>query len=116
MNAASSVVALLGLSLAALTSADELRRNPFVHPKFETVAPAPARGTAAPDEEPLRVSAILLSGAKSLVSMNGNVLGIGEEHAGYVLTSVAEESAVFMHRGKAITIPLFDGRSEINGE
>jgi hypothetical protein len=116
MSAARYTAALVCLSVSAPLLADELRRNPFVHPKFELEVAAPNRGTAVPDEEPIRVSAILLADEKSLVSINGVVLGIGEGHEGYVLKSVAEESAVFVHRGKAITIPLFSDRRDINGE
>lgn len=106
----------LASSVMAQTPESELRRNPFVHPKFETEAFVAAPGETPAPAEPMRVSAILLADEQSLVSINGVVLGIGEEHDGYVLREVHDDSAVFAYRGRAVTLPLFDERSEDNGE
>ena len=106
----------LASSAMAQTPDSELRRNPFVHPKFETEAFVATPGETPVREEPIRVSAILLADEQSLVSVDGVVLGIGEEHEGYVLREVQDESAVFSHRGEVVTVPLFDDRSEEDGE
>ena len=104
-------------AVMAQTPDNELRRNPFVHPKFETEAfVAASSGETRAPEEPMRVSAILLAEEQSLVSVNGVVLGIGEEHDGYVLREVHDDSAVFSYRGESVTLPLFDERSEDDGE
>lgn len=108
-------VVCLASSAIAQTSENESRRNPFVHPKFDTEAFVASPGETLVREEPIRVTAILLAGERSLVSVDGVVLGIGEEHEGYVLREVHDESAIFSHRGKSVTVTLFDERSADNG-
>ena len=94
---------------------DEVRRNPFEHPVFSE-APADsgtASGRAA--TETLLVSAILVAGNQSLVSVNGRIVGIGEEAMGYVLRSVAEEVAVFTRGEESVTISLFEQEADDDG-
>ena len=97
------------LALAPLCGdADELTRNPFNHPEFDEPAPA-GGGRADPvAREPLAVSAILVAGDASLVSIGGAIIGIGEEAGGYVLESVGEEFAVFRRGDETLTISLYE--------
>lgn len=87
-------------------SADEARRNPFAHAVDDTPDSDP--GSEHLHEEELSVTAILVAGRKSLVNVNGNLIGLGEQKHGYWLLRVAEDSATFLHDGKMITVPLFD--------
>ena len=98
------VLAMLG---GAHVAADELRRNPFNHPEFETEAPRSVDrpGVAA---DPLVVSAILAAGDASLVNVDGSIIGIGDEVSGHVLESVGEETAVFRRGGEIVTVSVFE--------
>ncbi len=97
------------LALAPLIAvADELTRNPFNHPAFDVPGPTGGSRTDPAAREPLVVSAILVAGDASLVSVGGTIIGIGEQAAGYVLESVAEEFAVFRRDDETVTISLYE--------
>lgn len=102
-----AVLLLVGTVLRV--SADEQRRNPFAH-EFDGPPAEAADVDEHLHEEELEVTAILVAGDRSLVTINGNVIGVGEESFGYRLMSVAEESATFLHEGAAVTISLFEER------
>lgn len=93
---------------------DELRRNPFEHPNFDAEIPQAGSRPGIVSDEDLRVSAILIAGERSLVNINGTILGLGEEQNGYVLQAVEEEEAVFSREGRTITISLFEQRIDAN--
>ncbi len=115
MTRLSLLLAVLILTAAGSCPGDELRRNPFDHPNLDIPAPAADVRNGVVSDETLRVSAILLAGAESLVSVNGTILGIGEERDGYVLRAVEEEIAVFSRDGKTIAISLFEQPTDDDG-
>lgn len=121
MSRFSAVAFLAGASLAYSSAclgdgAAKLRRNPFEHPNLDAQAADRGPTGARLDDGSLRVRAILVAGDRSLVNVNGTILGIGEEHFGYVLRSVAEEAAVFSRDGESITISLFEQRTDEDGD
>ena len=105
MMRVATVTALLCCSLA---HANDERRNPFAHSLEENVAAGPTAEENV-DAVELRLSAILVAGAASLVTLNGSVIGLGEEAHGYTLVSVTEESAALLRNGELIQLALFDG-------
>ena len=115
MNALSLMLALLMLPAASISLGDELRRNPFDHPKLDAPASEITARSGVVADETLRVSAILVAGDRSLVSLNGAILGIGEESFGYVLRKVDEEIAIFTRDGETITISLFEQGDDDDG-
>lgn len=93
------------LALATTAWADE-RRNPFAH-SLSVAAPDSPAADDTLDDEDVQVNAILVAGGKSLVSVNGSVIGVGEETLGYRLLAVGEDSATFERRGSVVTLSLF---------
>ena len=117
-----SAVAFVAVSFLACSSVchgdgvEDLRRNPFEHPKLDAEAPNQRPTDGRLDDGTLRVRAIVVAGERSLVSVNGTILGIGEERFGYVLRSVEEEAAVFSRDGETLTISLFEQRTDEDGD
>ena len=105
MMRVATVTALLCCSLA---HANDERRNPFAHTLQDDIGSSPALEGSV-DEVELKLSAILVAGAASLVTLNGSVIGLGEEAHGYTLVSVTEESAALLRNGERIELSLFDG-------
>ena len=82
----------------------EPRVNPFSRPA-DARSPA-ALVASAPDR--LEVRGILWAGRKSLVNVNGTIIGLGEEAFGYVLADVEEESATLVKDDEAVTLSVID--------
>ena len=91
----------------AAVAADTERRNPFRQPAFLSEAALTAAATGNPTDGSLLISAILVAGNDSLVSVSGTVIGIGEEVRGYTLKSVDEETAIFARGNETLTVSLF---------
>lgn len=104
MKRVAIVITLLCLPLA---HANDERRNPFAHTLEEDADSGPAAVASAEAVEP-KLSAILVAGDASLVTLNGNVIGLGEEALGYTLVSVTEESAALLQNDEVIHLQLFD--------
>lgn len=102
------IFAALAVFACAAVFADTERRNPFAHTLDATTNANPSATPDDLDEEELVVSAILVAGGKSLVNINGSVIGVGEESFGYRLVEVSEESATFAHNDTTVTVSLFD--------
>lgn len=95
------------LHLYSTGDADTLRRDPFKVPDEFSTAPAPAGVvTLASGGEP-EILGILVADGKSLVNLNGTIIGLGEEADGYLLVEVDEEHAVFQHEDEFITLSLY---------
>lgn len=102
------VVTAAALLCLPLAHANDERRNPFAHTLTEQ-AESNASVAEGADADELRLSAILVAGDASLVTLNGNVIGLGEEALGYELINVTEESAAFLRGDKVVHLLLFDG-------
>lgn len=110
MTRAIAIAALFSLSLA---HANDERRNPFAHTLQESVGSDITVEENVAVEE-LRLTAILVAGDASLVTLNGNVIGLGEEALGHTLISVTEESAAFLRNGDVVRLSLFDSNEPRN--
>lgn len=105
-----AVTAAFLCSVAAPAVGDDARRNPFAHTVDDTPELAAPAGQL--DEEELQVTAILVAGEKSLVNVNGSLIGVGEQQFGYRLLRVGEESATFVRDGETVIVSLFDRQEE----
>ena len=93
--------------------ADALRHDPFARPIFSRPTPPGAQphdraGTARLPEAAWKpeLAAVMLAGPRSVVSIDGRVLRIGDEIDGHRLVEVHEQTAVFVRNGKKVTLSL----------
>ena len=110
-SAYSFALALLPLALPVRAGEPALHIDPFARPVLERPAPppAPAAKPAAPPPAPWAptLRATVVAGRHSLVDVDGVVVGIGQEIAGYRLVQVGERRAVFEKHGtrRVLEIP-----------
>ena len=97
----------------AQAQADGLKHDPFVRPVLAPrpalAAPVPGNAVNAPVPEPAwkpELRAIMAAGPKSIVSVEGVLVRIGEQINGYRLVEVHEETAVFVNNKKRVTLSL----------
>ena len=83
--------------------------NPFARPETES-KPAPSGDIVASARPELY--GVIVAGPRSIANLNGTLLAIGEELAGYELATVSEESATFIHDGDLVTLELIDPDAE----
>ncbi len=96
--------------------ADALKHDPFTRPTFLKAPPprgAPPRegaavGTAALPEPVWgpALAAVMLAGPKSVVSIDGTIVRMGDEIDGHRLVEVQEQTAIFVKNGKKVTLSL----------
>ncbi len=78
--------------------------NPFARP-YAAAEATTRTETLTPAERPT-LRGVIVAGADSIANLNGTLLAIGEEEAGYRLESVAEDRATFRFRDKPVTLLL----------
>ena len=92
--------------------ADDRRRSDPARPSEVSQAAAAAAPAAAAAVEPLPVlRALLRSGSRPMVNVDGTLLEIGDEIHGMRLVGIGEYSAVFMKKRKLVELAL--GRAPI---
>ena len=87
-----------------LLMAEELTHDPFTRPALTALA------TPSVDEKVIpavvevpwmpALSAVMLAGAQSLITIDGEVMKLGEKKEGYQLVEIHEREAVFVKSGK----------------
>ena len=78
--------------------------NPFSRP-----ARAEATNVSSAQVEVLErpvLRGVIAAGRDSIANLSGALLAIGEEDGGYLLESVTETSATFLHEGKRVVFSL----------
>ena len=96
--------------------ADALKHDPFARPALLKATPPPGAqsgdnvgvGKGALPEAAWKpeLAAVMVAGPKSLVSIDGAIVRIGEEINGHRLVEVHEQTAVFVKNGKKVTLSL----------
>ena len=94
--------------------ADALKHDPFARPVFRKAPPPGAQpgvagvGTSALPEPSWKpeLAAVMLAGPKSVVSIDGTLVRIGDEINGHRLVEVHERTAVFVKNRKRVTLSL----------
>ncbi|MCU7931409.1 MAG: hypothetical protein KZQ90_11460 [Candidatus Thiodiazotropha sp. (ex Codakia rugifera)] len=91
-----------------------LQNNPFAKP---SILEAPKRATKkespVKEEEPLEVTAILISESMPMVIADGEIVGVGEHVSGYSLIAVKEDCAIFTKKGQTYKFLLVDSGVEV---
>lgn len=103
------------LALAAMVShfvqADDhsLRHDPFARPALAALAGGNARSPVAeatpPPWSPC-LTAVMIAGRDSLVTVDGVIVRLGEEIDGHKLTEVRDREAVFQKGSKRIVLEI----------
>ena len=98
---------VLGLALlAALAAADGLR-DPFQRPARARAA-AVAASAAPARPAPRRLQGVVL-GARSLARIDGRLVAVGEQVAGYTLREVGPGRAVLARGGRRLVLTMDAG-------
>jgi hypothetical protein len=87
----------------ATVSAEPLRHDIFARPfNVGTTTSTSGVGTR---QHP-KLFAVMVAGDKSLVNLNGTIIGIGEEKDGFRLMSVLDGKAIFKKRRKWVVMDM----------
>lgn len=93
-------IALMALPVAA--TAVPLQHDPFARPSLNgSTSSAGASISSGP-----KLIAVIVAGKKSLVNLNGTIIGIGEEKDGYRLIEVRDHKAIFEKSKKRIVLDM----------
>lgn len=103
-------LALLVLATGMARSADLPRQNPFVRPVTAQVAAAAPNGQAeAEDAAPkLLLKSMLLAGPDTVVSINGQLLRLGETIDGWRLVTARTGKAILSKGRERVELNLDD--------
>lgn len=106
----SALLPALWLTTAAVGFADDgrdLHWNPFVKPPLlaKPVRPSDPAGPVEPEAPPV-LSGTLVSATAPMAILDGQLLSVGDEHAGYRLVSVQEGAATFDKQGEAVRLMI----------
>lgn len=93
-------IALMALSVAA--TAEPLLHDPFARPFLNGSTPS----TGASILSGPKLIAVIVAGKKSLVNLNGTIIGIGEEKDGYRLIEVRDHKAIFEKEKKRVVLDM----------
>lgn len=108
----SRLVALIFAGFCVSSSAaSELRHNPFRAPVDVTGSSSSGSGRPASNARPTLIG-ILLGDDQPLVNLDGTIIGVGEEAAGYLLVEVGPEHAVFRRGEETITMSLYPSEND----
>lgn len=95
-------IALMAGLFPAAATAEPLLHDPFARPfQIGSTLSAHANTPRHP-----KLIAVIVDGEKSLVNLNGTIIGIGEEKNGYRLISVGDRKAVFEKRKKRVVLEM----------
>ncbi len=96
-----------------------LKHDPFARPTqaaLQQLKPQPQNAGAISAQESAwnpELKAVMLAGAKSMVNVDGQMVGIGEEIHGHKLLEVRDGEAVFITGGKRRTVAMRGGAQQI---
>ena len=98
--------------------ADTLKHDPFARPALaalQRLKPQAQSAAAISAQEPVwnpELKAVMLAGAKSMVDVDGQMVGIGEEIHGHKLLEVRDGEAVFIKDGKRRIVAMRGGAQQ----
>lgn len=106
----SALLPALWLTTAAVGAAgdgQDLRWNPFDRPQLlaEPVRPSDPAGSVESEAPPV-LSGTLVSTTAPMAILDGQLLSVGDEHAGYRLVSVQEGAATFDKQGETVRLMI----------
>ena len=96
------LITLMAGLLPVAAAAEPLRHDPFARP-FQLGSSPSADGNTS--QHP-KLIAVIVAGKKSLVNLNGTIIGIGEEKDGYRLIKVRDRKAIFKKGKKRVVLDM----------
>lgn len=96
-------IALTAVLLPVAATAEPLRHDPFARP-FQLGSSTASTDVNNPGSP--RLIAVIVAGKKSLVNLNGTIIGIGEEKDGYRLLRVRDRKAIFKKGKKRVVLDM----------
>lgn len=112
-----SLMVIIAIYLPPVFAEDLLRHDPFARPQLDVHAPGGTdmAGTVSDPGAPWNplLTAVMLDGKNSLVSVDGEIVKMGEKKDGYRLIQVREHEAEFEKDGKHIVLKM-DTSSSVN--
>lgn len=108
-----STVVLLQAPVVSAEQTQVLRHNPFDKPEI-LAQPVREKGKqqAARKEKPPVLGGTLVSTGVPMVILDGELLGIGEQHGGYRLLAVEEGAATFEKQGQHVELLVADSADD----
>lgn len=104
------VAILLSVCVNSLVFAEGILHNdPFTRPLINTSSLSNAQGMAETVEEAPwnpQLSAVMVAGKNSLVTVDGVTLKLGEEKDGYRLIQVKDHQAIFKKGSKRVVLEM----------
>lgn len=95
-------IALTAVLVHVAASPATLQHDAFARPfQLGSAASAGAYHSSRP-----KLIAVIVAGKKSLVNLNGTIIGIGEQKDGYRLISVGDRKAIFEKRKKLVVLEM----------
>ena len=94
-------MAFMSVLISAASLAEPLLHDPFTRPVLSAVV---ANGADTPLKP--RLIAVMVAGNKSLVNLDGTIIGIGEEKDGYRLVKVEDHKAIFTKSKKHVVLEM----------
>ena len=109
-----NLVSILFAGLICSASAWSTERiNPFANPNF-VASPTPSGPAGVPAELTLR--AVMPSASNSLANINGQLLRIGDDYHGYVLTDVTAQHVTLRKNDQNLVLELRPRARNARGE
>lgn len=96
------LIALMAGLLPGAATAEPLLHDPFARP-FQIGS---TLSTGANTSGNPKLIAVIVDGKKSLVNLNGTIIGIGEDKDGYRLIRVLDRKAIFKKRNKWVVLEM----------
>lgn len=97
-----------------------LRHDPFARPLLSTTTPGATGGQTAPVDEAAQwtpvLSAVMVAGKNSMVSVDGTIVTLGQEIDGYRLVQVTDQDVVFKRGKKRIVLKVRSANLRQNQE
>lgn len=100
------------LALVSLQSGAQVRRDPFARPARALTVEASADALVATPPAPPRLRAIMYEPGKSLVNIDGHILGVGDNLGDYRIAAIGPRSATLTRRGVRSVIVIDEESSK----
>lgn len=110
---ASLLIALAALPGLAAADLEPLRHDPFAVPAATRPSPPVIASVVEPPALVWRpkLSAVVVAGSRSMVSIDGRVVALGEQIDGYQLVQVEEQRAAFAKNGVRFELKMDGGNA-----
>lgn len=112
-----SILLVLATNVLVANAEDGLKHDPFVRPSLTSISLDKASENVEVEAPWTPVlTSIMLAGKRSLITLDGVIMKIGEEKDGYRLVQVKDHEATFVKGKKRVTLIMQLGVNQQNAE